>query len=271
MNHLNKINYQTPNSQELSQICSVSKILGESPFYKNLKESGVLAIWLTAREMGLPPMLCLNSGMWTYNGKVSMSSQLMNYMITSKGHRVDIVKLSEETCVLKFVRSDREGKHAEYIHTVNASDFQHLLHKDNWKHYRKDMLFNRCLASGARKFMADVIMQAYIHEEISDTDKEYSNELKKHHINLNPQNSDIELTAESVEHIETEESSDMTLEKFTEIHGQEKADYLLALQQTLGNSIEDLLEKVQNNLEGFNIAFESYQAKVKELNQSEPQ
>lgn len=164
-----------PTPQDLLLLSEVCKTLAQTPFYAKLGPGGVLALWLTATELGIPPMMALNGGLWTFDGKVTMSTQCMNFMIVTKGHRADIVELNDEKCIIKFVRSDRTGKESEfyYPYTIKDAEKAQLLHKDNWKKNRRDMLFNRCLSGGARKFMPDVLMQAYTYEEMCDSDSNF--------------------------------------------------------------------------------------------------
>lgn len=164
-----------PSASELMQLSQVCSTLAETPFYRKLGGGGVLAIWLTATELGIPPMMALNGGLWTFDGKVTMSTQCMNYMIVNKGHRADVVNLNDEGCTIKFIRSDRPEGDNEFIYTYTLRDAQKsgLLGKDNWKKNPRDMCFNRCLSGGARKFMPDVLMQAYTYEEMCDSDETF--------------------------------------------------------------------------------------------------
>lgn len=174
MTAIQKINTM-PSIQEMNQITEMCKVLATSPYYKAMGPGGVLSIWLTAREMGLPPMMCLNGGMYTFSGAVSLSAGLMNYLITSAGHRVEVIELSEERCTLKFVRGDRqEGKGDSMEYTFSKKDAERAgyLNKKNWIQHPRDMMFNRCLSGGARKYMPDAIMGAYIEGEIEEESKE---------------------------------------------------------------------------------------------------
>lgn len=181
-------NKSLPTPQELVQLTQVCETLSRTPFYQKLGPGGVLAIWLTALELGLPPMMALNSGLWTFDGKVSMSAQTMNYMIVSKGHRADIIELNDTKCTIRFVRGDRKEA-STYTHTYTTDDAKKagLLGKDNWRKNPRDMLFNRCLSSGARKFMPDVLMQGYTHEELCDSDPEFEKNFQTKDLNYDTQ------------------------------------------------------------------------------------
>ncbi len=161
-----------PTQKEMEEMINITKVLATCPYYQKLGPGGVLTIWLTAREMDLPPMMCLNGGLYTFSGQVTMSSKLMNMMITRAGHRVDILESSLTKCRLRFWRGDRpKGNDCfEWEYTIDDAKNANLLNKTNWKTNTRDMLFNRCMSGGAGKFMADVTMGAYLIGEMPGDD-----------------------------------------------------------------------------------------------------
>lgn len=162
-----------PTQREMEEMINITKVLATCPYYQKLGPGGVLTIWLTAREMDLPPMMCLNGGLYTFSGQVTMSSKLMNMMITRAGHRVDILESNLNKCRLRFWRSDRpKGNDTlEWEYTIEDAKNANLLNKTNWKTNTRDMLFNRCMSGGAGKFMADVTMGAYLIGEMPGDDE----------------------------------------------------------------------------------------------------
>jgi hypothetical protein len=162
----------TPSGAELNQIVDTCKILSNCPYYQKMGVGGILSIWLLAKEMNLPVMICLNGGMYTFSGQVTLSTQVMNMMIVNAGHRVDILELNERICTLKLIRSDRRGHGSEFVYsfTIEQASLANYLKKDNWMKHPKDMLFARCLSSAARKFMPDIIMNCYVHGELDGDD-----------------------------------------------------------------------------------------------------
>src|SRR5580693_3019765 len=161
-----------PPSSEMDQIVSLCKVLATCPYYQKLGAGGVLAIYLTAREMNLPLMMCLNGGMFTFSGSVSLSAQLMNMMVINAGHRADVLHLDEKSCRIKFWRADRPTDNCtfEYEFTLEMASKAGYLNKENWKKHPRDMLYSRCLSGGARKFMPDVLMNAYVIGELGEED-----------------------------------------------------------------------------------------------------
>jgi hypothetical protein len=153
-----------PCGKELDQVVETCKLLAQSPYYNKMGPGGVLAIWLTAREMGLPPMMCLNGGLYTFSGQVSLSGKVINTLIIQAGHRADVIHLDDKSCKIRFIRCDRkkgQGDMFEYEYTMDMAKAAGLTSKKNWQTNPRDMLYNRCISGGSIKFMPDVTCGAY--------------------------------------------------------------------------------------------------------------
>lgn len=154
--------------QEVGQLMQIAECLGTCPFYQKIGKGGVLAIWMTAREFNLPPMMCLNGGLYTFDGKVSLSAQLMHMMLLNAHIDVKVIELTDVACEIHFKRPGQE-KAFEYRFTIEMAVKAGYMAKDNWKKHTRDMLFNRCLSGGARKCAPDALMGAYSFGEIADS------------------------------------------------------------------------------------------------------
>lgn len=157
--------YFLPTHKEGEDTWNWAKMLATAPFYQKLGVGGVAAIILTARELRLPPMACLNGLLYSVDGKITMSGQLMNTMIANAGHEAKILHLDKHKCVIAFKRNS-ETQAQVYTFTMDDAKEAKLAHKDNWVKYPRDMLFNRCISAGARKYMPEVIGPYYTHDEI---------------------------------------------------------------------------------------------------------
>lgn len=157
---------------EMNRLVEICKILALAPFYQKLGPGGVLAIYLTAREMNLPPMFCLNGGLHNIDGKVVLSGQLINMMLINAGWQVEFVEMNEKACHLKFhyPRSNRveefkytieDAKKAGYLGIAGPNGTMTKKPKDNWIYHPLDMLFNRCITSGGRKYAPTVLGNCY--------------------------------------------------------------------------------------------------------------
>jgi len=202
-----------PIGQELAQLVEISKTLASCPFYQKIGAGGVLAVWLTARELNLPVMMSLNGGLYTFDGKVTMSAQLMNMMIVNAGHRADVIELTDKTCKLRFFRRDRAKGHGDtmdYEFNISMAEKAGYMSKTNWKNHTRDMLYSRCLSGGARKFMPDVLMNCYVFGEIED--KNFND---SHLINVLP---DIQPEVKSEEPKQLENVKTEGYDEFVERH-----------------------------------------------------
>lgn len=161
-----------PSPQEIHQLMEFCKVLSTAPFYQKLGPGGVLAIYLTAREMNLPPMFCLNGGLHNIEGKVVLSAQLMNMMLINAGWEVQFIEMSDKCCHLKFLypgkkRSEEfkfsveDAKNAGYFGVSGPNGTWAKKPKDNWIYHTLDMLFSRAMASGARKYAPNVLGNCY--------------------------------------------------------------------------------------------------------------
>jgi hypothetical protein len=120
------------------------------------------AIILTGRELDIPPMQAFRA-IYIVNGKPTISTEHMAAMLLQAGIRYNIDKLDTEGCTITFKRPDMSYTHSFTKEDAKAAG---LLGKDVWKAYPKDMLYNRCFSSGARKFAPDVLGKMYTPDEI---------------------------------------------------------------------------------------------------------
>lgn len=170
---------------EMNRLVEICKILAMAPFYQKLGPGGVLAIYLTAREMGLPPMFCLNGGLHNIEGKVVLSGQLINMMLVNAGWDVKFIEMSKTACELEFVypggrRSEKfrytieDAKEAGYFgiteKDAQGRDYYKRKPKDNWIYHTLDMLFARCITSGGRKYAPTVLGNCYSIGELDGDD-----------------------------------------------------------------------------------------------------
>ncbi len=164
---------------EVNNLVEVSKILAQTPFYAKLGAGGVLAIYLTAMELNLPVMFCLNGGLHNIEGKVSLSGQAINMMLVNAGWQVFFKEMSDTKCHLEF-KYPNSNRVEEFIYTIEDAKKAGYLGiagpqgtwtkkpKDNWIYHTKDMLFSRCIASGGRKYAPSVLGNCYGVGELDD-------------------------------------------------------------------------------------------------------
>lgn len=120
------------------------------------------AIILTGRELGIPPMQAFRV-IYIVNGKPTISTEHMAAMFLQAGMTYNIDKLDMDGCTITFKRPGMS-----YTHSFTKADAvkAKLWGVKTWAVYPKDMLYNRCFSSGARKFAPDVLGKMYTPEEI---------------------------------------------------------------------------------------------------------
>lgn len=169
-----------PSDRELQAMQLMAKNATQSKFFNTLNgESGILSIMLYAKELGLPLMQCLFGGMHNIQGKIELSSRLMNSMIRKAGHRIEIIESTDVKCVLKGTRKDTEETCTVSMTIEDAKRAGIVKSTGGWVNWPSDMLFARVISRLARRLFADVIGTAYVEGEISDqsSNKKDSREL----------------------------------------------------------------------------------------------
>lgn len=156
-----------PEDHEMVVYNTMAKQAVQSKFYNNYGDtSAVMAIMLSARELGISPMAALNGGLNIIKGKVEISARMMNALIRRAGHSITTVKISDTECHLKGKRVDNRDE-AEASFTMEEAKKAGLVKPDGgWSKYPSDMLFARTLSRLARRLFPDVIGCAYVEGEI---------------------------------------------------------------------------------------------------------
>lgn len=123
-----------------------------------------LAIILTGREIGIPPMAALNT-INVIQGKPTVSPQLMLALIERSGQLDDIkVEVTDKGATVTMKRKGRTA-HTEHFGQSEAQAMG-LLGKDNYKKQASVMYKWRAVAACARTVFPDVILGLYTPEEM---------------------------------------------------------------------------------------------------------
>jgi len=259
---------------EIEKLAQISRILSETPFYAGLGAGGVLAIYLTAMELGLPVMYCLNGGLYNVKGKVSLSGQAINMMLINAGWRIEFLRMDETECHLKFISPNNvsinefrftieDAKKAGYFGEQGINGTMKKLPKDSWVYFTKDMLFNRCISSGGRKFAPHVLGNCYGMGELPDDDEILPNKIteladikrsKEFHDNKEPEK--IEIKGYGLDDVE----------QFKERHnikqGEKIYDYVINIAEKSNVPVDQVLSQAFLNEEKFINSFQRIQEKT---------
>ena len=97
----------------------------------------------------------LEDGVWVYaDGSVSLNP------------KPGAEKAIDQRTTILFVRN---GVEERCSFSWRDAEKQGLTTKDNWKRMPKEMLFARCLAKGANRIGADLLLGLYVVEELADS------------------------------------------------------------------------------------------------------
>jgi len=152
--------------QDTQNMCAM---LMKSPHYSKMGAVGVFAIVEKARSIGVNPMDALNGGAYYVQGKVELSSALMNQLIRQGGHSITKDRKSDDTiCILHGRRADNGDTWTESFSIEDAKLAG--IYKNQWLKYPKDLLFARALSRLARQLFPDIIRGTYVQGEIEVID-----------------------------------------------------------------------------------------------------
>jgi hypothetical protein len=128
--------------------------------------AAALAVMLAGREMGLGPMHAFRV-LYPVNGNVTISAQYMAARLIMAGVTYDVPEMTDKACEIHFKRDN--GMTLTYRYTIEDAQRAGLTNKPNWRGFPKDMLYNRCMALGARKIAPDVLEGFYTPDEIDSS------------------------------------------------------------------------------------------------------
>ena len=149
-----------------AEIKKWATVFVQSGYFKDVGDIAKAMVKIQAgQELGLPPMASMR-GFDVVEGKVAPSAGLTAAMIKRSGrYRYEIEHSDAERCTLVWFENDQRIGTSEF--TKEDAQTAGLWGRGAWKKYPVDMLFNRSLTRGARRFCADLFLGAtYTPEEL---------------------------------------------------------------------------------------------------------
>ena len=148
-----------------AQMREQASVLVKSQFFpKSIKTpEQALAVMMMGRELGIGTMESVRS-IYPIEGKPTASAAHMGALILRSGASYTIDQSTDQVCEITFKR--RDGKCYSHTFTIEDAKRAKLTSKAVWQSYPKAMLYNRCMAAGARAFMPNIIMNLYTPEEL---------------------------------------------------------------------------------------------------------
>ncbi|MHA1137985.1 MAG: hypothetical protein ACTSSE_16010 [Candidatus Thorarchaeota archaeon] len=185
-------NETTALATTLAQDKELAQIFMDSGLFKDTKAiSQAIVKIMAGRQIGLDPFESM-SGLNIISGNITLSGNVQAAKIKENPkYDYRIIQANSEICEIDFFQDgEKIGISTYTIEEVRnitfwdkkAAKTKNLTEKDNWKNYPSDMLFNRAISRGRRRFTPDVFgcFKVYDPEELGD---DGSNEP----INITPQ------------------------------------------------------------------------------------
>lgn len=147
------------------------------------------------KELGFPTMQAFHY-IIPIQGKLSLSAKAVGALLrkgnvkyttqedgvyvyqdgsTSEHAKADPKPIDRRTTIIFY----RENLQETCSFTWRDAEGQGLTTKDNWKRMPKEMLYARCLAKGANRIGADLLLGLYTTEELADTFIKNESQIKR--------------------------------------------------------------------------------------------
>lgn len=162
---------------ELNTLLKVSHELHKAGMFPHLRNAGqVLAIILAGRERGYQAMTSLMN-IHIVNGRPGFSGQMIAGELEKAGVVFHVVESNTEHCIIEFSQPNSNRKSLTHKWTSEDAERAGKLpgKPDSvWRTYPQEMLYWRCLTSGARRFAPHAIMGIYLTEELEAVTHEWT-------------------------------------------------------------------------------------------------
>lgn len=152
MSNIAKFEYQ---KKDLEILKSMAAIALRSEKYEGYNEATILNVFLTARALGVDPMLALNGGFNIIKGKINMGAHFMVALVRRAGHSMKVVEMTDQKCVIIAKRKDNDDS-LKYEMTMAEASIAGLTNKQNWRTNPKQMLYCACVRNVFRILFCDI-------------------------------------------------------------------------------------------------------------------
>lgn len=155
--------------QDIQNMRSLAEALMKTKHYQQLGPEGIFAVIQKAKSLNISPLEALNGGFYYVQGRVEMSSQMMNQLIRSRGHSIQKdPKSTKQLCILHGKRADNGDTWTVSFSVEDAQRAGIYRQNSPWTKFPEAMCFARALSMLARQLFPDVIQGCYVEGEIGD-------------------------------------------------------------------------------------------------------
>jgi len=240
-----------PTEAELKSYQIVATIASNNPHWKKLGGNGkpeevtatILSVMLLARELGFSPMQAVSGGINNIQGKFEISARLMNQAIRSRGHKIQVMLLTDEICKIWGQRKDTLEEMEVSYHIEEARRSGLVKEGGAWKKTPQDMLFARAISRLARRLYPDCIGGCYIEGELQET----------------IQGKVVESIEIPKEEIQLKEETPLVLPEHI---SKERVDvFIQETSESAKKAIHEIKARAKSNIDSFIEAFQKWEAK----------
>jgi len=142
-------------TQPLNETMEIGKLLAQSGYFADSRDAAQAVVKVLAgRELGFGPIASM-TGVNIIKGKVTLSANLIAAAIKRSGrYNYRVVTLTDEDCRIDFYeKGERIG-----TSTFSMADAKEagLTTGDNWRKFKRNMLFARAISNGAKWYCPDL-------------------------------------------------------------------------------------------------------------------
>lgn len=140
--------------QTLDDTMTLGKVLAQSGYFADSREAAQAVVKVLAgQELGFGPIASM-TGVNIIKGKVSLSANLIAAAIKRSGrYNYRVVTLTDEACRIDFYEAGERIGTSEF---TMADAREAGLGGDNWKKFKRNMLFARAISNGAKWYCPDL-------------------------------------------------------------------------------------------------------------------
>lgn len=161
--------------QEQMQAYKAAAYLAEGLAASNLvpkayqgQPANVALIIMHGAALGLSAVQSL-SGIYAYDGRPGLEAKTMAAILMQHGYRIETVESTPQACTLRFTAPD--GTVHEESKTIEWAKGMGYAQKAMWAKDPGHMLYQRCIAYGARKVAPNLLLgMPYTVDELQDMD-----------------------------------------------------------------------------------------------------
>jgi hypothetical protein len=177
----------TRQEMPLSEMKELAQLLWQSNYFNDVGSMAQAFVKIKAgQELGFPAIYSLNNFVVLPGKPPGGNGQTAGALIKRSGYDYRIIEWTNDKCKVDFfgLRGEKIGTHTVTYDEVSKITMRtkfgdkKLVDKDNWRNYRKAMLFWRTLGQGGRFFCPDALAGMYLidaeGEVFADTEKDIS-------------------------------------------------------------------------------------------------